>query len=68
MRLPPPMYATVKDKTTEEKQKLQTELLTNYNILVVDQALKRKILRYVLPIPCAARDGGGGAPMFRGLM
>jgi len=35
-----PMYATVKDKTTEEKQKLKTELLTNYNILVLDQALK----------------------------
>ena len=35
-----PMYATIRDKSTEEKQKVQTELLTNYNILVVDQALQ----------------------------
>ena len=35
-----PMYATVRDKTTGEKEKIQTELLTNYNILVLDQALK----------------------------
>ena len=35
-----PMYATIKNKTTEVKQKVQTELLANYNIVVIDQALK----------------------------
>lgn len=35
-----PMYATLRDKTTGEKTKIQTEPLTNYNILVLDQALK----------------------------
>lgn len=35
-----PMYATIKDKTTQQKTKIQTEPLTNYNIIVVDQALK----------------------------
>ena len=49
-----PMHATIKDKSTEEKQKVQTELLTNYNILVLDQALKRKIVRYVYQYQCAA--------------
>ena len=34
------MYATIRDKTTGEKEKIQTEPLTNYNILVLDQALK----------------------------
>ena len=35
-----PMYATLKDKTTGEKEKFQTELLANYNIIVLDQALR----------------------------
>jgi hypothetical protein len=35
-----PMHATVKDVTTGEKSKIETEPLTNYNILVFDQALK----------------------------
>ncbi len=35
-----PMYATLKDKTTGEKQRVKTEALTNYNIIVLDQALK----------------------------
>ncbi len=35
-----PMYATVGDRTTGEKTKLLTEPLSNYNIIVLDQALK----------------------------
>ena len=35
-----PMNATLEDKTTGEKTKIKTEPLTNYNILVLDQALK----------------------------
>ena len=35
-----PMHATVKDVTTGEKTKIETEPLTNYNIVVLDQALK----------------------------
>lgn len=35
-----PMHAIIKDKTTGERKKIQTETLTNYNILVLDQALK----------------------------
>lgn len=35
-----PMYATVLDKTTDQKIKIQTSPLTNYNIVVLDQALK----------------------------
>jgi hypothetical protein len=35
-----PMYAIVHDKTTGEKTKIKTEELTNYNIIVLDQALK----------------------------
>ncbi|RYF96812.1 MAG: hypothetical protein EOO00_01770 [Chitinophagaceae bacterium] len=35
-----PMYATLRDKITGERTKIQTEPLTNYNILVLDQALK----------------------------
>jgi hypothetical protein len=35
-----PMYATLRDKTTGERTRVQTEVLTNYNILVLDQALK----------------------------
>lgn len=34
-----PMYATIRDKTTGEKSRIQTESLTNYNIVVLDQAL-----------------------------
>ncbi|MFI5131115.1 MAG: DUF5916 domain-containing protein [Chitinophagales bacterium] len=35
-----PMYATIRDKTTGDKVKIQTDTLSNYNILVLDQALK----------------------------
>ena len=35
-----PMKAIIRDKTTGERTKIQTESLTNYNILVLDQALK----------------------------
>jgi hypothetical protein len=35
-----PMYARVKDKTTGEVTKINTEPLSNYNIIVFDQALK----------------------------
>ncbi|MDP4260960.1 MAG: DUF5916 domain-containing protein [Bacteroidota bacterium] len=35
-----PMYASIRDRTTGEKTKIQTEVLTNYNIFVLDQALK----------------------------
>ena len=35
-----PMYATIRDKTTGERAKIKTESMTNYNILVLDQALK----------------------------
>jgi hypothetical protein len=35
-----PMYATLRDKTTGLKTKVQTELPTNYNIIVLDQALQ----------------------------
>jgi hypothetical protein len=34
-----PMYATVFDKTTDSKRKIQTAPLTNYNMVVLDQAL-----------------------------
>jgi hypothetical protein len=35
-----PMYATIRNKTSGEKEKIRTEPLANYNILVLDQALK----------------------------
>lgn len=35
-----PMYATVRDKTTGDETEIKTESLTNYNIVVLDQALK----------------------------
>lgn len=35
-----PMYAVIRDRTTGERARIQTEELTNYNIIVVDQALK----------------------------
>lgn len=35
-----PMHAITRDKTTGERVKIQTESLTNYNIIVLDQALK----------------------------
>ena len=35
-----PMHAIIRDKTTGERIKIQTEGLTNYNIIVLDQALK----------------------------
>jgi len=35
-----PMYAIIENDNTGKRQKIQTEALTNYNILVLDQALK----------------------------
>lgn len=35
-----PMHATIRDKTNGERTKIQTEPFANYNILVLDQALK----------------------------
>ena len=35
-----PMYATIRDKTTGDRTRINTEVLTNYNILVLDQALR----------------------------
>jgi len=35
-----PMYATIRNKSNSEKEKIQTEPLSNYNIVVLDQALK----------------------------
>ncbi len=35
-----PMYATVRSKLNGEKTRIQTEELSNYNIVVLDQALK----------------------------
>ncbi|MEO8406278.1 MAG: DUF5916 domain-containing protein, partial [Chitinophagaceae bacterium] len=35
-----PMYATVEDLTTKDKRKIETNPLTNYNIVVFDQTLK----------------------------
>jgi hypothetical protein len=35
-----PMYATIRDKTSNEESRIRTEPLTNYNIVVIDQALQ----------------------------
>jgi hypothetical protein len=35
-----PMYAIIRDRTTGERERIKTEDLTNYNIIVLDQALK----------------------------
>lgn len=35
-----PAYATIKDRTTGIKTRIQTEPLSNYNIIVLDQALR----------------------------
>jgi len=35
-----PMHATIKNKTTGEKVEIETEPFTNYNIFVLDQALR----------------------------
>ncbi|RYG50717.1 MAG: hypothetical protein EOO01_10085 [Chitinophagaceae bacterium] len=35
-----PMYATVRDKTSGDETRIKTEALTNYNIIVLDQALR----------------------------
>lgn len=35
-----PMYASIRDKTTGDRTRINTEVLTNYNILVLDQALR----------------------------
>jgi hypothetical protein len=37
-----PMYATIQDRTTGEKTKIQTSPLTNYNMVVLDQALEAR--------------------------
>lgn len=37
-----PMYATVRDNNTLEKTKIETAPLTNYNLIVLDQALKNQ--------------------------
>lgn len=35
-----PMYATIRNRTTDVKSKIQTEPFANYNIIVLDQALE----------------------------
>ena len=35
-----PMYATIQNETTLEKRKIETNPLTNYNIIVFDQTMK----------------------------
>jgi hypothetical protein len=35
-----PMYASIRNKSTGERSRINTEVLTNYNIIVLDQALK----------------------------
>lgn len=35
-----PMFATIKNKLTKETEKIQTAPMTNYNVVVLDQALK----------------------------
>ena len=35
-----PMHAVIRDKTTGKETKIETEPLANYNIVVIDQALK----------------------------
>jgi hypothetical protein len=35
-----PMYATIRDKSTGTKSRIRTEPFANYNIIVVDQALR----------------------------
>lgn len=53
-----PMYATIRDKTTGAETKIKTESLTNYNIFVLDQALKGR--SYVtLTNTNVIRNGGG---------
>jgi Domain of unknown function (DUF5916)/Carbohydrate family 9 binding domain-like len=37
-----PIYATLKNKTTGDKTRIQTEPLANYNIIVLDQAFKNR--------------------------
>ncbi|MEI9942880.1 MAG: DUF5916 domain-containing protein [Chitinophagaceae bacterium] len=35
-----PMYATIEDRTSHQRTKIQTDPLANYNIIVLDQAFK----------------------------
>ena len=35
-----PAHAVIRDRTTKEETKIETEPLSNYNIMVIDQALK----------------------------
>ena len=37
-----PTHAIIRDKTTNDETKIETSPLTNYNIFVLDQALKRR--------------------------
>ena len=37
-----PMYATIRNISTDTKAKIQTDPLANYNIIVLDQALKNR--------------------------
>lgn len=37
-----PIYATIRDKTNGSKSRIMTEPLSNYNIVVIDQALKNR--------------------------
>lgn len=37
-----PAYAVIENNTTKERTRIETEPLTNYNILVLDQALKNR--------------------------
>lgn len=61
-----PMYATIRDKTTGERTKIQTEALTNYNIFVLDQALHGR--SYVtFTNTNVLRDGSGNDANVSGL-
>jgi len=52
------MYATILDRTTDAKTKILTSPLTNYNIIVLDQALKgRSFITFTNA--STIRDGNG---------
>jgi hypothetical protein len=53
-----PMYATIRNRVTGEKTKIQTEPLSNYNIIVLDQALKGQ--SYITFTNTNALRNGGG--------
>ena len=56
-----PMYATVLDKATNEKNKIQTSPLTNYNIIVLDQALSGRSYVTFTNTNTIRKDGGRDA-------